>query len=288
MKKYALLLRVHHWVKNLFIWIPPFFAAEFFQEKTFFICLAGFLAFSFVASNIYVINDFVDIEKDRLHPEKKKRPMASGAIKPHVGLITGFVSLFLGMGIGAVLSIPFLLVLGTYFVMNLLYSFWLKNMAIIDISIISIGFLLRVMAGGILAMVDISKWLILLTFLLAMLLALAKRRDEFLIYLKGRNTRKAISGYNLDFINVAMMLFASVTVVCYIMYSISDEVIARIGNDYVYFTSFFVITGILRYLQLALVFGSTGSPTKVLLRDHFIQLIIVGWLLTFGLLIYVF
>jgi hypothetical protein len=120
-----------------------------------------------------------------------------------------------------------------------------------------------------------------------MLLALAKRRSEYKVFLTGKKIRKSIKGYNLDFINVSMVMMASVTVVSYIMYTVSIEVIQRIGNDYLYITSFFVIMGIMRYLQLTLVYDRSGSPTKVLLKDKMTQLLILGWIFVFVILLYV-
>lgn len=280
------LMRVHQWVKNFFIFSPAFFGGKIFAPWVVFNLAIAFISFSLMASCIYIINDYIDIPQDRIHPKKCKRPLASGAISKQQARIILLVLFSLALALGFSLPRFALLTILGYFSMNLLYTFKLKHIAIIDISIIAIGFLLRVSLGGIVANVPISHWLIMLTFLLAMFLGLAKRRDEYLIYLEGSNTRKSIEGYNLQFIDVSMMLMVSVTVVTYIMYTVSEEVIARIGNDNVYLTTIFPVLGIVRYLQQTLVFTKTGSPTKILLSDRFLQLIVLMWLISFGALLY--
>lgn len=286
MKTIIDLLRIPQWIKNLFIFIPAFFAERATDWQVEGNLLVSFLAFSMLASCVYIINDYADIEKDKKHPTKKSRPLAAGKISPQQALL--MLGLLFGCSIvlAYLINKDLLIVMLSYLLMNILYSFKLKHVALLDISIIALGFLLRIFAGGIVAVVPISKWLILMVFLLAMLLALAKRRDEFLIAQEGKEIRKAIEGYNLEFINVAMVFIASVTVVSYIMYSVSEEVVKRIGNDNLYLTSFFVILGILRYLQITLVYQQSGSPTKVLFTDIFLQLVLLGWLLMFGFLLY--
>src|SRR6185295_8765692 len=181
----------------------------------------------------------------------------------------------------------FFRVLGIYIVINILYSFLLKHIPILDIIVISSGFLLRIFAGGILANVPISHWIVIMTFLLSLFLALAKRRDDVLIFNEsGEKMRKAVDGYNLEFINAAMMIMAAVIVVSYIMYTLSEDVMQRIGSKEIYFTTIFVIAGLLRYLQISFVENNSSSPTHVLLRDRFVQLTILGWLVSFFLLLY--
>jgi decaprenyl-phosphate phosphoribosyltransferase len=287
MKNYLSLIMVHQWVKNLFIYFPAFFGGVLFNEELFLVLTIGFFSFSFVASAVYILNDYKDIEKDKLHPEKKDRPLASGAINKQQAFYIFIIMLLIGLSVAYLLNLYFFFITVFYFFMNIAYTLRLKDTPIIDVSIISVGFLLRVFAGGVISGVVVSKWLILLTFLLAMLLALAKRRSEYKVFLTGKKIRTSIKGYNIDFINVSMVMMASVTVVSYIMYTVSTEVIQRIGNDYIYLTSFFVILGIMRYLQLTLVYDRSGSPTKVLLKDRMTQLLILGWILVFVVLLYV-
>ena len=280
------LIRPEHWVKNLFLFIPAFFAARLSESYVLAHTALGFVAFSLIASAVYVLNDLVDAPQDRNHPDKCKRPIASGAVSPRKGMLI-LSGLFLGGTLlSAWLSPAVLVFCLTYFTVNIFYSFSLKHIAIIDISLIAVGFLLRVFAGGAVAGVEVSQWLIVLTFLLAMILGLAKRRGEYLVETKGHTFRKALEGYNLPFLDVSMVVCSTVAIVAYLMYCFSPEVTERIGSDSIYYTAFFVIIGVLRYLQLTLVYNKTESPTRALLRDVFLQIILLGWVGSFAWLLY--
>jgi 4-hydroxybenzoate polyprenyltransferase len=153
--------------------------------------------------------------------------------------------------------------------------------------IIALGFVLRILMGGVATGIYISHWIILMTFLLALFLAFAKRRDDVAIYeTSGVKARKNIDRYNLDFMNQAITVVASVTMVCYIMYTVSEDVVARMGSHYVYVTAIFVLAGIIRYLQVTIVDVKSGSPTRVLMKDRFVQACVAGWLLTFAIILY--
>ena len=280
------LFRVHQWVKNLFLFLPAFFG-QALNEESVILILLGFVCFSLAASAVYVFNDIVDAPSDRLHKEKKERPIAAGKIK--VSTAYGLAALLVIASLtGAyVINQLFFAACVFYLIQNFFYTLWLKKFALIDITVISLGFLIRLFAGGIIAEVSISSWMYIMTFLLAMLLALGKRRDDLLILKnEGRLVRKAVEGYNMEFVNVVSVLLSAVTIVAYIMYTISPEVIDRVGSPYVYVTSLFVFLGVLRYLQLALVYENTGSPTLILLKDNPIRLVVLAWLLTFGYYLY--
>ena len=280
------LCRVHQWVKNGFIFLPAFFG-QAMNAETGTQLLLGFLCFSFLASAVYVFNDIIDAPADRLHGEKKHRPIAAGSVKVGTGYIISVVLLISSL-IGAYL-IHHLFVAAclVYLIQNLLYSTWLKKFALIDITIISLGFLIRLFAGGVIAEVPISNWMYIMAFLLAMLLALGKRRDDLLILKnEGTEVRKSVKGYSLEYVNIISVMLSAVTLVAYIMYTLSPEVIQRVGNSHVYVTSLFVFLGLMRYLQLALVYENTGSPTLILLKDNPTRLIVLGWMLTFGYLLY--
>ena len=281
------LLRIKHWIKNLFLFFPAFFSQSLFHEDALTELVIGFFAFSFMASAIYVINDRKDIEQDREHPLKRKRALASGEVSETVSLIVLFILLASSIGISFSINSGLLLIVVTYFAINLLYTYKLKEVPILDITIISLGFLLRIFAGAVIVNISVSYWIIMMTFLLGMFLAIAKRRDDVIIFNQsGKEMRKSIKGYDLKFIDSAMILFASVTTVSYLMYTVSDDVTGRLGSSYVYLTSIFVILGILRYLHLALVEEKTGSPTQILFHDIFIQLILAGWLAAFAFFLY--
>lgn len=280
------LIRLEHWVKNLFLFIPAFFAGRLFEPPVLLHAILGFLAFSLIASAVYVLNDLADAPQDRNHPDKSRRPIASGKVSPRQGIAL----LVLLLGAGGVLALnlgyPFLLIGLLYFIINVFYSFYLKHIAIIDISLIGLGFLLRVFAGGAVTGVAVSQWLIVLTFLLALILGLAKRRGEYLVATEGQNFRKALEGYNLPFLDLSITVCSTVAIVAYLMYCFSPEVTERIGSDKIFYTAFFVILGILRYLQLTLVFEKTESPTRALLRDGFLQILLLGWIGAFAWLLY--
>ncbi len=287
MKPLIKLLRPKHWVKNFFIFIPAFFAGALFNSENVKVLLLGFLCFSFVASAIYIINDYQDIEADRNHPEKKNRPLAAGTVSVTLAFITVFVLLALGLGLAYFLEFNFFIVIGVYLLINIGYSQGLKNISILDILIVATGFLLRVVAGGLIIHVAVSKWLLIMVFLLALFMALAKRLDDLLISERdGKQSRKSAEHYNLNFIYSGITMIAGIIMVSYIMYTISDEAMERMGSEHLYFTSVFVIAGVLRYLQITLVEQKSGSPTKIFLTDKFIIITLFGWIISFFAMIY--
>ena len=287
MKNYVKLIRPKDWVKNLFLFIPVFFAGQFFNVEILLRLFAGFACFSLVASSIYIINDYRDIQDDKIHPIKKDRPLASGAINKTTALVLAFIFLLVGFFGAWLIRDKFMFVLGIYFAMNVGYSFGLKNIPILDIIIIAIGFVLRIKGGSIIAKIPLSEWLIIMVFLLALFMAIAKRRDDVLLKLSsGTDMRKAVKGYNLDFINTALALICAVIIVAYFMYATSPEVVNRLQTYRLYYTCLFVLAGILRYLQLIYVQGDSQSPTKILYKDRFIQISILLWVVSFYLILY--
>ena len=267
--------------------LPLFFAGKLFDHQLMQNVLLGVICFSFSASAVYILNDYKDIESDRGHPSKKNRPLASGKISPGVALLGAIMLLAVGFTGAWFLSLRFFVILGAYLLMNVAYTFKLKHIAVLDTTIIATGFVLRVMAGGAVTGIPISQWIVLMTFLLALLLGFAKRRDDVLIYMEsGRKMRKSVDGYNLEFINLSMVMMAGVVIVAYMMYVLSDEVVDRWQANNLYLTAFPVIMGVLRYLQLTFVKGKTGNPTKILLKDWVIQVVIVSWVALFYLIIY--
>ena len=249
--------------------------------------MLGFIAFSLVASSIYIINDYRDIEDDKKHPEKRTRPLASGAVSKPAAVVICVILLLAGFALAYFIRDKFLFVLAIYFVLNLAYSFGLKTIPILDIFIVAIGFVLRIKAGAVIALVGLSEWLTIMVFLLALFMAIGKRRDDVLLKLSsGTDMRKSIKGYNLEFLNVVLALVCAVIVVAYFMYTMSDEVIARMGTYRLYYTCLFVLAGIMRYLQIIFVQAKAGSPTKILYKDRFIQIALLLWIVSFYLIIY--
>ena len=281
------LMRPHQYIKNLFIFLPLFFALQITNIELLKSAFIAFVAFSLVASAVYTLNDFHDIQEDKQHPKKKNRPLASGAISKSQAIVI-MLSLFtFGFALMSTLSLQAVVVLAAYVVMNIAYSFHLKHIAILDVTIIALGFVLRLFIGSVVTNINLSIWIVVMTFLLALFMALAKRRDDVLIYLgTGKKIRKVIDGYSLQFLDTAMAIMASVVIVAYTIYTTSAEVVARVNNEYLYVTVLFVILGIMRYLQIAFVFEDSGSPTKIVLKDRFMQLTLIGWLLCFIWILY--
>jgi decaprenyl-phosphate phosphoribosyltransferase len=287
MRNYLKLTRVHHWIKNGFIFIPAFFAGELFQLHNIVQLALGFVAFSLTASSIYILNDYRDIDSDRLHPIKMRRPLASGAIPVKYALYIMFFFFLMGLGLAYVISIDFFFLLAIYFLLNLGYSLGLKNKSIIDILILASGFLIRTISGAFIIDVEITEWLVIMIFLLALFLAFAKRRDDVLIFIdSGKVTRKSIQEYNLDFVNMCITMLSGVIIVAYLMYAISDDVTERFNNHHIYYTCVFVVAGVIRYMQITFVERESGSPIKILYNDRFIQLTLLGWIVSFFAIIY--
>jgi len=280
-------MRIHQYIKNLFIFLPLFFAAKITDIPLLSSVIIAFMAFSLTASGIYTLNDYHDIEEDRQHPKKKSRPLASGAISKTQAISIIFLFIAVGFALMASLSLHATGILLTYIIINVAYSFYLKHVAILDVVIIAIGFVLRLFIGSVVTNTPLSMWIVIMTFLLALFMALAKRRDDVLIYLDtGKKMRNVIDGYNLQFLDTAMAIMASVVIVAYTIYTTSPEVVARMDSEHLYLTGLFVITGVMRYLQIAFVLKDSGSPTRIILKDRFMQLTLIGWALTFAWILY--
>ncbi|WP_303849202.1 decaprenyl-phosphate phosphoribosyltransferase [Apibacter mensalis] len=283
---YLRLIRIKQWLKNLFVFLPIFFAGKILDLHLLLNSIVAFFSFSFIASSIYIINDYIDIEKDKMHPEKKNRPLAAGKIRINHAIIVFLFLVLASYFMGYIIhSWGVILIISVYFVMNLAYSFKLKQIAIIDVVIIALGFLLRIYMGGFATNLPITVWAILVTFFLALVMALGKRRGELINVQLTGETRKALDGYNLQFIDIAITMVSTCFVVCYIMYTL-DPVIKMNFHYYIVYTSLFAVIGILRYLQLTFVYNKTESPTKVLYRDLFLQIDLAIWVVMIFILKY--
>ena len=284
------IVRPRQWVKNFFVFIPLFFGGQMSNMALLLDALTTFIAFSLAASSIYCLNDIVDVEADRQHPVKCHRPIASGQVSVSAAYALMAIMLILSMTVCPMLkgrSMAVGAVVLGYWIMNIAYCVWLKNFAIIDVCLIAFGFVLRILAGGLATGIEPSNWLVLMTFLLTLFLSFAKRRDDVLrMEATGKPPRKNTIRYNLTFINQAITISASITLVCYIMYTVSPEVTARFNSHYIYLTTIFVLVGLLRYIQIAVVDKQSGDPTKIILRDRFTQLVVLAWMVSFLFIIY--
>ena len=291
MKNLIRLIRPHQWVKNLVVLLPVFFGGALLHIESVYAGLVTALCFSFAASSIYCLNDIVDVDDDRRHPVKCHRPMASGAISIAQGYTLMFLMFFLSMLSTFLLrqsQLETASIILFYWLLNIAYCLKLKQYAIIDVCVVSFGFVLRILAGGYATSIHLSKWIVLMTFLLMLFLSFAKRRDDVVrMNETGHAPRQNTIRYNLTFINQAITITSSVTLVCYIMYTVSPETIQNFHTDYLYLTSVFVLVGLLRYIQIAVVDKRSGDPTKVMLHDRFMQFVVLAFGLAFLFIIYV-
>lgn len=301
MLQYIHLLRPQQWLKNLFVFAPLFFGGQFFDKGCFLSTLAMTIAFCLASGAVYCLNDIVDAEFDRSNPLKNNRPVASGAVSliEAKWIMVGCLLLSFAILIQLLsyLSSLILFPLIFYLAINVAYSLKLKQYAIIDIVCIAVGFVLRVLAGGLVSGTWLSHWILIMTFLLTFFLAITKRVGEMWHWQdvgswigpkpKEANTRKSLEGYNLHFAYAIMAVMVSVIIVCYILYTFDTDVISRMGTPYIYVTSIWVLIGLVRYMQLIMVFHKSEGPTTIFLGDVFLLMCAVGWLLSFGVIIYV-
>lgn len=283
------LLRIKQWVKNLFVFVPLIFSGRMLDPELIMESAGAFFSFCLISSSIYILNDLRDRDSDRRHPFKRFRPIASGQIPAGLAVaisLTCAAGSFLtvwGCGFPATASA----IVAAYLVLNVLYSFGLKNIPILDVIIIAVGFVLRVLLGGVATGIYITPWLVMMVFLLTLLIGFGKRRDDLLRMEHDHvEIRKSVQGYNITFINQVLSILSASVIVAYISYTLTPDVEDRFHSDKVYLTSVFVIGAVLRYLQIALVGENTGKPTDILYNDRFIQLCSVLWLLSFILIIY--
>ncbi len=277
--------RVKQWVKNLFVFIPLFVAGQIGETDKLIRTIYAFLFFCAASSMIYIINDIVDLEKDKLHPEKSKRPIASGKLSVQTAwllVVLLAIIVFPVQYLFLAATLPFI---AAYVFQNFLYSYYFKKIAILDVSFIAVGFVLRVLVGVAANGLPFSHWLIIMTFCISMLLALGKRKGEIQLNIDNGNKRHSLNGYNEPLINALQIIFLTVTVVVYIMYTFFNEYYQ--GNkNLLFYSTFFVILGLMRYMQLSFVFNNIESPTDILLKDKFILFTVLSWGAYLGLITY--
>ena len=286
MKHYLKLIRPEQYIKNVFVFAPLFFGGAFWNFDLLLNVFLAIVSFSIAASSIYIVNDIFDIEADKAHPSKSKRPLASGKIKIKNALVLQVILMITALLLAWNINFNLFLIISSYIALNFLYSKWLKHIAIVDLNIIAIGFVLRILAGAAVSVIEPSVWILLITYLLALFLGIAKRRTDVILSQNGQEVRKSIEGYSLSFIDTALGILASVLIVCYIFYCIAPENLQHYHSKWLYLSIIFVVNGIFRYLKLAIVDQSTHSPTEIVLNDKFIQITIVFWVALMSYLLY--
>ena len=287
---YLILIRVKHWLKNLVIFLPLFFSTNLFETKMVINSLIAFFIFSFTASIVYIINDINDIEKDKLHPIKKNRPLASEEISKKNAIITAVILLFLEI-VGTVVlynitkNVFIFIIPAIYIIINILYSKVLKNFSIIDVVVIVCGFILRVMYGGISIDVEVSKYLYLMVIFGSFYLGFGKRRNE--IIKNGDKSRKVLSLYNKDFLDKNMYVALALAVVSYTLWCVDPTTIQRIGNDYIFWTIPLLMI-ILEMYSLDIESNSYGDPIEVILGDKKLIFVILAYIIVMTGVLYLF
>jgi len=286
MKHYLKLIRVEQYIKNAFVFAPLFFDSQFLNLDNLINVTLAFLCFCFISSSVYIFNDYFDINEDKNHPQKRFRPLASGSISIKNGLVLMLILMISSITVSYLISVELFLVILSYLVLNFFYSKWIKHIAILDVNIIAVGFILRIVAGSVVSNVVPSIWILLITYLLALFLGISKRRTDVILAENGNDVRKNIEGYNLVFVDTILGVLASIIIVSYIFYCISPEVQLHYHSKLLYVSIIFVVNGIFRYLKLVFVDQSTYSPTKIVLNDRFIQITILSWLVLMSYLLY--
>ena len=280
-------MRPHQWLKNLFVFAPLLFGLKLGQPAAAFQALAATVCFCLLSSGLYLVNDIIDAEADRAHPEKRLRPIPSGALSVRVALMASFVLLAMAFGIAVALDVKFVLLAIGYCVVTLGYCLAFKHAIVLDAMLIATGFVLRVVGGAIAVNVYPTHWLIVCAFLLALFLAFSKRRQELLV-LSGEASqhRRVLGQYTVSFLDRANNILLGATIVCYALYTVAPETIQRFGTDKLIYGSAFVIYGLLRYLALLQDDNNGGNPSRMLVKDKPLMLAVIGWAIYDALVIY--
>ena len=279
-------MRPKQWTKNLFLFSALVFSEKVNDLPVVLAVGAGFLLFSFLASGGYILNDIIDAEKDRTHPIKQKRPIASGALSKKTALCSSIFFLSVSLILSFCLSHPFFFVALAYLLIMFLYSFWLKKIVILDVMTISLGFVLRIVAGAVIIPVEPSFWLLICTMLLALFLALSKRRHELVLLEDSASSHRSIlSEYTPAFIDEMISAVTGGLIIAYSLYVFSPETQERFGKA-LPLTISFVLYGIFRYLYLVHQKGKGGRPEMDIVLDKPLMIGICGWIIAVLLIIY--
>ena len=280
-------MRPKQWVKNVFIFAGLIFSRNLFQGDLLIRVSVGFILFSLASGSIYILNDIIDIKNDREHPNKCKRPLAAGSLKVPKAVIVAVILTSFVLVVSFLLNINFFAILAAYIIINILYSFKIKQLVILDVMCIAMGFVLRVLAGTTLAGVSPSDWLFICAITISLFLGFSKRRHELaLIGANANNHRKVLSDYSIPFLDQMIAVATACTVMSYALYTISAETVARFGTRNLVITIPFVIYGIYRYLYLIHKKEIGGNPTSAVLTDFPLLLDGIFWLIVIILVIY--
>ncbi len=288
LKDFIKLYRIPQWIKNLFVFVPLIFSKHLFDTAYLYTTVLAFFLFCFTSSIVYIFNDIIDVESDKLHPKKKNRPIASGriAIPKAISYALGFfiIILFLLRGF----NIQFISALGAYLILNIFYSFFFRNIVLLDIFSIATGFMIRVFAGAFAIGVEISSWLILTTMFISLFLAVMKRRSELNLpeNEEMNYTRKVLQFYSKNFADQMATVAAAGVIICYALYTVAARTVSVFGTEKLIYTTPFVVFGIFRYMFLVYMNKKGENTTELLITDPAMIINVVLYILTTTLIIY--
>ncbi|MGA9120093.1 MAG: decaprenyl-phosphate phosphoribosyltransferase [Bacteroidota bacterium] len=285
---YIRLMRPRQWAKNMFVFAPLIFARELFFVHQALLALQGFIAFSLAASVVYVINDIVDAPADRLHPEKRKRPIAAGAVTVPRALVFAGLLLLLLVAATLGLDVRFVAVVGMYILMNVFYTYWLKRVVLLDVFVIAAGFMLRVVGGAFVIQVGMSSWLVLCSLFISLFLGFAKRRAEILRVHNDEVEiqRQVLTGYSVSFLDQMITITGAGAVISYALYTVAPRTVEIFGTEKLIYTTIFVCYGVFRYLFLTHRSVQTENPTNLITSDRVILITGLLWIVSCILIIY--
>ncbi len=287
---YISLLRIKSWVKNLFVFTPLVFSLNLFNEEALLKSLAGFVSFCMLSSVVYIFNDIADIRKDRVHPRKKFRPLASGKVSvTAASIIAGLVLILSAIVMFLFLPDRFILVAGIYFVLNIFYTVIGKRINLVEILLLSSNLVIRVVAGSTAIGVYTSEWIIIVTFFVALMLTFIKRKSELIVLGKhAEEHRRVLKYYTVGILDKLIYISATVTICSYMLYTINDKVTGIFHTDKLIYSVIFVVAGIFRFIQLSENnnYDNEGDPTLLILKDWFLKITILLWILYILFVIY--
>jgi len=265
--EYFKLIRIKHWVKNGFVFVPILFAKNLFDYNSLLLVIKAFFVFGIASSAVYIFNDIIDVEIDRKHSVKKNRPIASGKISKLNGWIVVVIFIILLIISASYFRTDFNLTVLAYLLLNFFYSLYFKKIVLVDIFSIAGGFMLRVLAGAYVINVEVSSWLILTTLFISLFLGIIKRRSELAVQSGNVNTRKVLQNYSVTFLDQISAITAAGVIICYSLYSVSAKVLSNFHSGYFVYTTIFVIYGIFRYLFLAHFSNKGEDAAEIIFKD---------------------
>jgi len=282
------LYRIPQWIKNLFVFVPLIFSKHLFDQNYFLSASLAFLIFCFASSFVYIINDIVDVESDKLHRTKKNRPIAAGLITRANAMNSAIGFIILILILMQHFNFYFMISVSTFLILNVLYSFFLKNIVLLDIFSIAAGFMIRVFAGAFAINVEISSWLILTTMFISLFLAVMKRRSELSLVenTEFAATRKVLGQYSKSFTDQMGTIASAGVIVCYALYTVSERTVSVFQTDKLIYTTPFVVFGIFRYMYLVYINKKGENTTQLLITDPAMIINVILYLLTTTLIIY--